>query len=85
MANYTDTIRASPGCDNAAAVVPNDAGKLTATRRLYIGVAGDVTVDMVGGQVGVLFKAALAGHYLDVRVTRVYATGTTATNIVAMW
>ena len=33
---------------------------------------------------GVIFKAAPVG-FLDVHATKVYATGTAATNLVAMW
>lgn len=71
---------------HAAAVTPNDSTDLTtASRSLYIGVAGDVTLDTVGGETSVLFKAVPAGTVLPVRASRVRSTGTTATNITAMW
>ena len=70
----------------AVVVTTNDSTDLTKapTRALYIGVAGDVKVDMMDGSAGVVFKAAPVG-VLPIRVTRVYATGTTATNIVALY
>jgi hypothetical protein len=67
----------------AVAVVTNDVTILPKTRALYIGVTGDVAVDLYGGSSNVLFKAAPVGLLL-VEATRVYATGTTATNILAL-
>lgn len=51
---------------------------------LYIGGYGDVKVDTVGGDT-VTFVGILGGTFFPVQVRRVYATGTTATNIVALW
>jgi hypothetical protein len=51
---------------------------------LYVGGAGDLTVDTVGGD-AVTFVAVPAGSFIPVQVTRVYATGTSATSIVALW
>lgn len=51
---------------------------------LYVGGAGNLTVDTVGGD-AVTFVAVPAGSFIPVQVTRVYATGTTATSIVALW
>jgi hypothetical protein len=50
---------------------------------LYIGVTGDVTVVMLGDTVPVLFKAVPVG-ILPVAVSKVMATGTTATIIVGL-
>ena len=52
-------------------------------RSLYIGGAGDVSA-VVGGAT-VVFKAAPAGSVLPVECTRVNATATTATDIVALY
>ena len=64
----------------AAAVTPSNS---TANyfAFLRIGVAGDIKVDTIGGSVGVTI-AVLAGEYLPLSVTKVYATGTTATGII---
>tara|TARA_R100000900_G_scaffold145687_1_gene132248 strand:+ start:2091 stop:2357 length:267 start_codon:yes stop_codon:yes gene_type:complete len=51
---------------------------------LYVGVAGDVKVTTAGGD-DVVFTGILAGSFVPVQVIKVFATGTTATNIVALW
>jgi hypothetical protein len=51
---------------------------------LYVGGAGDLKVDTIGGD-AVTFVAVPAGSFVPVNVTRVYATGTSATSIVALW
>ena len=51
---------------------------------LYVGVAGDVKVKMSSGK-DIIFTAVPAGSFMPVNVTKVYATGTDATNIVALW
>ena len=80
----SETNLNGPYCD-AAAVVPNDAADLaTLSRALYVGTTGDITVTMAGGEANVLIKAAPVG-ILPLRVSRVWATGTTATNLVALW
>lgn len=53
-------------------------------RALYVGVAGDLGVVGVNGEV-VTFKGAAAGSVIPVRCRRVNATGTTATDIVALY
>jgi hypothetical protein len=73
------------GCDNAEAVdlSSTDYTPTHTVRRLYVGGAGNVKVDTIGGQT-LTFQAAPVG-FLDVRAKKVYKTGTTATNIVALW
>jgi len=51
---------------------------------LYIGGAGNVRVLTEGGD-DVTFNGALAGSYFPIQVYRVFASGTTATNIIAIW
>jgi len=51
---------------------------------LYIGATGTVTVITAGGD-EVLFTGVPTGMFMPVQVTRVKATGTGATAIVAMW
>lgn len=71
--------------DYAAAVTPSDAVDLTKfARSLYIGTGGDLTVLMPDGA-SVLFKAVIGGTILPVRIRRVLATGTTASNLVALY
>lgn len=65
-------------------VTPSDSADLAyVSRGLYIGVAGDVKVNDVRGA-SFLFKNAIAGSVIPIRVARVLSTGTTATNIIAL-
>jgi len=72
-------------CNVAIAVTPSDATNFTsgACKGIYIGGAGNVTA-IVGG-VAVLFTAPPVGSILPIAATRVNATGTTATVMVAMY
>lgn len=72
---------------NAVAVVTSDTVDLSIyAKKLWIGVTGDVKVILVGDldAAPVTFKAVPVG-WLEVQVRRVFATGTTATNIVAVY
>ena len=51
---------------------------------LYIGTGGDLKVLTVGGD-EVTFTNFQDGSFLPVQVLRVYSTGTTASNIIALW
>ena len=51
---------------------------------LYVGGAGDLSVQFADGGTAV-FSGLLAGTFFPLNVVRVNATGTTATNIVAIW
>ena len=71
---------------HAAAVTPHDSTDLTTTARyLYVGTAGDVSLETVGGDSAIVFTAVPAGTVLPVVTTRVNSTSTTASNIVALW
>lgn len=55
---------------------------------LYIGVAGDISVEMAGTGSAKVFKGVAAGSTLPINVTRVNATGTTtivAGDIIALF
>lgn len=70
----------------AAAVTPSNTVDLVFfSRALYVGVTGDVSVIMAGDGATVVFPAVPAGTVLPIRVSRVRATGTTASSIVAVW
>jgi hypothetical protein len=65
-------------------VSPSDAADLPeTTRALYIGTGGDLTVMMTTGE-ALLLKEVPQGVVLPLRVTRVFQTGTTAADIVAL-
>jgi len=69
---------------SAVAVTPSDTVDLTyVSRELYVGGAGNVTAIMADGST-VLFSTVPAGTRLPIRVSRVKATGTTATLMVAI-
>jgi hypothetical protein len=68
---------------HAAAVVPSDIANLpTSSKRLWVGGAGNVKLVTVGGDT-VIYTAVPAGTYLKVRAQQVFATLTTASNIIA--
>jgi hypothetical protein len=71
--------------ENAAKIVPNDATDISnVSRALYVGGAGDLHVMMLGGGTAA-FANIPAGTLIPLRVTRVLATGTTATAILGLW
>lgn len=78
-------LMTAPG-DKLAAVTPHDTNDLTngVCKALWIGVAGDVKVLAADDSDGVVLKAAPVG-LLPICARRVYSTGTTATNIVAIY
>lgn len=74
----------------AVAVTPADGADLTggAPKALYVGVAGDITMIGMGASptaAGVLWKTVQAGTILPFRPRRILSTGTTATNILAIY
>jgi len=88
MPNMTLNQKTAPNFEapaiGASAVTPNDSTDLSQpSRALFVGGAGNLTVDMTNGD-NVVFTGVLAGSVLPFRVKRVYSTGTTATNIVAL-
>ena len=73
---------------HAVAITPSDSADLaTVPKAIYVGTGGDVKLIGVGapaGANGVVFKNVPTGSILDVRARRVLATGTTATDLVAL-
>lgn len=67
-----------------AAVTPSDSTTYSGVRCLYVGVAGDITADLADGGTNLLFKAHPVGYALF-QPTKIYATGTTATNMIALY
>jgi len=61
------------------------------TRALWVGTAGNVKVDMVGGEGPgetvdtITFTNVQNGTLLPIAVTKVYKTGTTASDMNAVW
>ena len=68
----------------AEVVTSNSVTYESPTRGVYVGVGGNVKVDMVSGGT-VTFVGVGAGTLLPIQVERIYATGTTATSMVALY
>ncbi len=69
---------------NLSAVTPDDAADLPQVcRALNVAVSGTVAITTVAGTTATVYVAA--GIAFPVRASRIWATGTSATNIVAMW
>lgn len=91
MATPTTDTHERTYCATAALVVtPNDSADLSIgfTRRIICGVSGDLkvtTIDttLASGVVVIPAACIIAGVPLDIAVTRIWASGTTATSIVA--
>ncbi len=70
--------------EGLAAVTPDDAADLSlVTRALNVAVSGTVRVTALDGSVGTIYVAA--GAAFPIRVRRVWATGTTAESIQALF
>lgn len=80
------TFDATKPASSAIAVTPSDGTDLTfVARALYVGTAGNLVVRMNGDKNNVTFTNVGDSSLLPIRVDRVLSTGTTATNIVALW
>ena len=67
------------------AVVPSDTDPLAVVpKALYVGTGGDVALRGASGTADVVFKNVASGQMIDVRAGYVRATGTTASDIVAL-
>lgn len=76
-----ETVSAS----HVAAVTPSDVTVFdSSTRGLYIGGTGDVAVTMESGAVET-FIGVIGGSILPIRCTKVMATNTTATALLALF
>lgn len=71
---------------HAEAVTPSDSADFTGglCRAIYVGVSGDVAIIMEDDSAGVTLKSMPIGLYA-LRAKRVKSTGTTATNIIALF
>lgn len=71
---------------NGATVTPADGADLpTMAYGLWVGGAGTLTVTFLETGTNITLSAVPAGTYIPIAVKRVWATGTTATLIVALW
>jgi hypothetical protein len=74
------------GFIKAVSVTPNDTTDLVngVTRGIFIGTAGTIVLTMADGN-DITFTGLSAGGIHLISAKRVKATGTTATNIVALY
>ena len=70
--------------EKAVTVTPSDSSQLETTAGVYLGTSGDLAVTMKNGS-QVVFKSLAAGMIHPLSVTKVRATGTTATDIVVVY
>ena len=77
--------------ERAASVTPSDTANIPSVPGgtnngcvLYVGSAGNLRVQTVGGD-DVTFNNINTGAFIPVQIVKVYATGTTASNILALW
>lgn len=61
------------------------AGQQQNWPNLYVGTGGDVKVTMAGNGQVVTFKNVPDGCFMPIFVKRVWSTGTTATDILALY
>lgn len=66
-------------------ITPNDSADLTeATKAIYVGTGGDITLRALDADTDVTFRNVQDGSILDVRVLALRAMGTSATDIVGL-
>jgi len=72
--------------ENAVVVSKSDSADVTGSpySALYVGVGGDVALDLHGSGEAIVFKNLASGQLLPVKFDRVDDTNTTATNMVAL-
>ncbi len=73
---------------HGVAVTPSDSASNNfdaSTQGVYVGTTGNVAVVFEGQTSAVTFTGVPAGTVLDIRIDRVNATGTTASNLVALF
>ena len=80
---YRDANSTAPA-HGAVAITPSDVATIPNTRAIYVGGTGNITVRMADGQDNVVFATVPVG-ILSIQVDKVYATGTGATNLVALY
>lgn len=79
---HSPTFPMYPG--GVVAVTTSDTAKLTHPSVIYVGMSGNVRVMSVQGDTET-FVGMQAGSCVPVQVIQVYATGTTATSLLAIY
>ncbi len=80
---YSSSLTAP--ADVRFAITPDDTAALAeVTRAIYVGTGGNIAVRAANSASDVTFVNAPSGAILDIRVSHVRATGTTAANLVGL-
>ena len=70
----------------AVSISGNDSADLAeVTRAVYIGAGGDITCILDGDTTPVTFSSMVTGVIYQLRIKRLYATGTNANNIIGLY
>lgn len=70
---------------NGKAITPHDSNALSPpTAAIWVGGAGNITLRLTGDTADTVLNGALAGTIYYLRASHIRATGTTATNLVAL-
>jgi hypothetical protein len=71
----------------ARAITPHDtnASIVGSPTAIYVGVAGNIALRLVGDSADVTFVGAAAGSILPLEASHIRSTSTTATNLVALY
>lgn len=85
MSGVYRSANATVSAHGAAAVTPSDATEIPVTRALYVGGSGDIAVLMGEDTNSVVFASVPGGFILPIQVSKVLSTGTTATNVLALY
>lgn len=66
-------------------ITPSDSTDITSLHKgIWVGTSGDLVVQMWEDSGTVTLKGAVAGTLIPIRCKRVYSTGTTAADLVAL-
>lgn len=68
----------------AKAITPSDADIYTGSFYVYVGVTGNVAIVPAGSDAAVTFVGVPAGSVVPCKAKAVFATGTTATSLLAL-
>lgn len=82
ITNYSPTFPMFPG--SAEAIVTSDSANLETPSVVYVGTSGNVKVTTPQGSEATFVNVA-SGTVIPVQVLKVWATGTTATNLVRIF
>lgn len=82
--SFSDGLNA-PG-EYSFAIAASDTNDLaTIPRAIYVGSGGDIKMQLVHDAAPVVWSSVPTGSLLSVRPRRIYATGTSASNLVALY